>query len=169
MYFLVEIRNSKERIKVPLKWIQNLDLSMIFNYGVRYQKNIIYTIFACADKSAEPDFRLTKLNRLDLQRPACYQAKILKCSGILFSTPYLLTKNRHWFLREIWRWCKRWSKSWWKPEWKSRRFQRFRCWRNPKLAAKQWQRHSIVWRGIATSKKIINRLINKIWTWCNMM
>lgn len=95
MYFVVEIQNSKEKITVPLKWIKNLDLCTIFNYGLTYKKKIIYTVFNCADQSTEPDFSLNISNQLDIRRPACYRAKILKCSGKYFIHSFWILRLLH--------------------------------------------------------------------------
>lgn len=82
MYFLVEIQGSREKVKVPSKWIKDLKMCAILNYGLKYQKKNIYSVFVCADQSAEPDFHLNILQKLNIDRPACYLAKILKCYGI---------------------------------------------------------------------------------------
>lgn len=84
MYFLVEIQGSKEKVRIPSKWIENLNLPKLFNYGVKYHRKIIYKVFVCAEKSMEPDFKLDIQTELNLQRSACYLAKIIKGFGSYF-------------------------------------------------------------------------------------
>lgn len=81
MYFLVKIQGSNERIVVPLKWIKGLEMTTLFNYGVSYVKKKIFTVFIFADQSVEPDFALNTFANLNIERPACYKAKILECCG----------------------------------------------------------------------------------------
>lgn len=84
MYFRVEIQGSLEKVIIPLKWIKNMETIFLFNYGVSYMKKRIFTVFIHADQSREPDFNLDVLTQLNLQRAACYEAKILKCCGKYF-------------------------------------------------------------------------------------
>lgn len=109
MYFLVEIQGLQERIRIPLKWIENLKLSKLFNYGVKYHRKTIYKVFICADKSMEPDFQLDIRTELNLQRPACYLAKIIKGFGLYFFLAifFSLTNpktNKISFSRWHWKW-----------------------------------------------------------------
>lgn len=84
MFFLVILKNSKEKVIVPVKWIQNLDTTKLFNYGIVYMKKKVYKIyFSNKMLHDEPDFQTTILDRIDLSQPACYETKIVQCFGKL--------------------------------------------------------------------------------------
>lgn len=85
MYFLVKLIESKEKIVIPSQWIKDLDMCAVYNYGVTYQKNKVFTVFVTGDEKSEPDFQLAIRSHLKLTHPACYQAKLLKCFGNIFT------------------------------------------------------------------------------------
>lgn len=100
MYFLIKIQDSNEKVVVPLKWIKNLDMTTLFNYGVKYVKKKIFTVFIYADQTVEPDFSLNTFAHLKIEWPACYKAKILKCCGKYLGCTHFLHWSMH-FLKSI--------------------------------------------------------------------
>lgn len=77
MYFLVLLKETNQKAIVPQKWISNLNLDTLLNYGVRK----VFKVFISNVFGAEPDFHLDVMCILDTQRPACYNAYIVKAFG----------------------------------------------------------------------------------------
>lgn len=80
MYFAVKLVSSEQKI-VPLKWIQNLDMAQVWNYGLNSIKKIKFKVFVSENFSAEPNFQLNEQDQYDKKKPACYMAKIACCFG----------------------------------------------------------------------------------------
>lgn len=81
MYFLIQLKETKEKAIVPQKWILNLDLETLLNYGVKFLVKKIFKVFISNVFGAEPDFNLDVMRILDTRRPACYNAYIVKTFG----------------------------------------------------------------------------------------
>lgn len=82
MYFLVSLNVlSKNKVVVPLKWIKNLKLSKLLNYGTKYHRQEEYQIFFSKNTGIEPDFNLQKSFQFDESRDCCYGGRILKTFG----------------------------------------------------------------------------------------
>lgn len=81
MYFLVSLKQTAQKAVIPQKWIQNLNMESILNSGVQLSKRKLHKVYISNVDSEEPDFQLTVLTRLNLQRPACYEAYIVKAFG----------------------------------------------------------------------------------------
>lgn len=81
MYFLVTEVVSREVKIIPSKWIKNLLVVKLLNYGITYEKNKIYTAFYSRFLSIEPDFHLNRIRRFDDTRDACYDVRLLRCFG----------------------------------------------------------------------------------------
>lgn len=82
MYFLVSLKQTAQTAVIPQKWIQNLNMESILNSGVQLSKRKLHKVYISNVDSEEPDFQLTVLTRLNLRRPACYQAYIVKAFKI---------------------------------------------------------------------------------------
>lgn len=81
MYFAIKLVFSDEKKIVPLKWIQNLDMAQLWNYGIDNMKKNRFKVFISENTSAEPDFQFDVKNNYDKRRPACYIATIVSCFG----------------------------------------------------------------------------------------
>lgn len=83
MFFVVTVKQSREKAIVPKKWIQNLNMTNLLNYGIAYLKKREYKFYFPCNTAIdeEPDFQAPILERIDVSRSACYKARILKCSG----------------------------------------------------------------------------------------
>lgn len=81
MYFLVSLKETEQKAIVPQKWILNLDFETLLNYGVKFIKKKVFKVFISNVFVAEPDFHLDMNILLDIQRPACYNAYIVKIFG----------------------------------------------------------------------------------------
>lgn len=81
MYFLVSIKGTGQKAIVPQKWISNLDIEVLLNYGVRFVAKNKLKAFISNAFGSEPDFHLNTLNFLDLSRPACYNVYIIRSFG----------------------------------------------------------------------------------------
>lgn len=82
MYFLVKLKNNQKSL-VPQKWIKDIDkvLLKIYNYGIRYLKKKLFTVYISVNFHDEPDFDLSVFDELRLDRGGCYEASIVKCFG----------------------------------------------------------------------------------------
>lgn len=80
MFFLVLIQGTNAKKLVPSKWIKNLETSHLLNYGMRYHKKKLYTVFYSPfiSTSIEPDFTLTPSLVFSDTKNACYKAFLLK-------------------------------------------------------------------------------------------
>lgn len=65
MYFLVLLKESNQKAIVPQKWILNLDIETLLNYGVKFIKKKVFKVFISIVFGAEPDFHLDVMNVLD--------------------------------------------------------------------------------------------------------
>lgn len=81
MFMLILLKNQKVKLLVPLKWVKDLKIKELLNYGVTYQKKIKYTVFYSPTISDEPDFSLGLQPVFNKNRIGCYQATILKPFG----------------------------------------------------------------------------------------
>lgn len=94
MYFLVSIKQSHEKVILPIKWIKNLNLTKLLNKGLVFIKKHNFKVFISLNcVNEEPDFQLAILEKIDFLRPACYISKVLKCFGACYSL--LRKKLRH--------------------------------------------------------------------------
>lgn len=66
---------------IPSKWIKDLPMLNLLNYGIRYQKNKVRKIFYSRSLFSEPDFGLQTSNEFNPARDGCYDAHILKYFG----------------------------------------------------------------------------------------
>lgn len=66
---------------IPSKWVKNLKVADLLNYGVTYHKKKLYTVFYSAHISSDPDFTLDVSSAMNNTRDACYKAYILKAFG----------------------------------------------------------------------------------------
>lgn len=82
MYFLVSLKETAQKVVIPQKWIFDLNLESLLNSGIKFKRKKVYKVFISNADGEEPDFGLSVLVRLDLKRPACYQAYIIKAFGI---------------------------------------------------------------------------------------
>lgn len=80
MYFLVVLKDSKEKVVIPQKWISNLNLEIILNAGITFVRKA-HTVFISKNHEDEPDFNLAINHSLDINRPGCYHAIIVKAFG----------------------------------------------------------------------------------------
>lgn len=82
MYFVVKLQNKQKHL-VPQKWIKDIDKDLIkmFNYGITYLKKKLFTVYISVNLHDEPDFGLSVLNELKLDRCGCYKASIVKSCG----------------------------------------------------------------------------------------
>lgn len=81
MYFLVLLKETHQKAIVPQKWIMNLDFETLLNYGVKFIKKKVFKVFISNVFGDEPDFHLDVMSILETQRPACYNAHIIKTFG----------------------------------------------------------------------------------------
>lgn len=91
MFFLVKLAKSGQKVVVPMKWVQNLDLAKLLNVGVTYfkkKKKNIKVVYISDDIYDEPDFTLNILDSMENQKPALYKAFIVKCFRKYFLFEY---------------------------------------------------------------------------------
>lgn len=81
MFFLTFFRENKAKKLIPSKWVKNLNIAELLNYGVTYHKKKLYTVFYSPLISDEPDFTLKEKPAMDEKRGASYKAYILKAFG----------------------------------------------------------------------------------------
>lgn len=81
MYFLVSLKESVQKVVVPQKWIKNLDLESILNYGIKCVKKKMYKVYHSNNFDDEPDFHLNVSNLFNKNRPACYEALLINVFG----------------------------------------------------------------------------------------
>lgn len=87
MYFIVKLHTSdKEKIIVPLKWIRNLNLVCLLNYGmpIHRKKSVVVYFMNSKPFDAEPDFQVNVQQNFDYNRAACYDATIIKGFGKIY-------------------------------------------------------------------------------------
>lgn len=78
MYFVVKLKESAEKIVVPLKWIQDLNMAQLWNYGITALKRKIFKVFVSQNMSEEPDFQLAvRTLPYNGNRTACYMATLI--------------------------------------------------------------------------------------------
>lgn len=88
MYFLVQIKESREKVIVPKKWIHGLNFTELLNYGLTFFKKRNFKVFFSLNSmDIEPDFKSITLDKIDQLRPACYTAKLVKCCGSYIKYP----------------------------------------------------------------------------------
>lgn len=78
MFFLIKLKETKQKTIIPLKWIKNFDVTMFFNYGMPYHKKKKYIIFFSNDLNDDPDFNAPLKNTLDGFVKGCYEASLIK-------------------------------------------------------------------------------------------
>lgn len=81
MFFLVQIKQSREILIIPSKWIRNVDLIKFLNYGPSYHKNIYFVAFYSKNSYMEPNFDRRVLPQFDVKKDACYNVKLIKSFG----------------------------------------------------------------------------------------
>lgn len=81
MFFLVLLKNQGTKLLVPSKWIKDLKVKELLNYGVIYQRKIEYIVFYSPIITDEPDFALNTQQVFNENRSGCYNATILKPFG----------------------------------------------------------------------------------------
>lgn len=79
MFAAVILKQSKEKIVVPLKQIAGLDIVQIFNCGISHTK--IHLIFYSTDRDEEPNFSADKKEVFDDSGCFCYDGKVLHIWG----------------------------------------------------------------------------------------
>lgn len=78
MFFVVKLKKSKNKILIPSKWIKDLKVVELLNYGIQYQKKKVCTIFYSNNFDAEPDFKMPIIDVFDAKSSGCYEGSILK-------------------------------------------------------------------------------------------
>lgn len=81
MYFLVKLKGTGQKAIIPQKWILNLDVETLLNYGVKFLARKLFKAFISNIFGDEPDFHLDMKIFLDWKRPACYQVYIIRSFG----------------------------------------------------------------------------------------
>lgn len=84
MFFLISLKPSGQKRIVPMKWVKDLDLPKLLNYGVITYKKKVHLVYISKDINDEPDFTLNILDSIENLQPALYKASILKCYGKFF-------------------------------------------------------------------------------------
>lgn len=79
---LVILVESKQKIIIPLKWIQieRNDMSWIINWGIK--RGLDRKIFFSANEDDEADFNLAMKTEFSNMASACYIARIIKSCGM---------------------------------------------------------------------------------------
>lgn len=79
MYFLVALNTlDQTKILVPLKWIKNVKLPELLNYGRKFHRKVEYLVFYSINASVEPDFELGQSFAFDETKSGCYIGNILR-------------------------------------------------------------------------------------------
>lgn len=81
MFFLVEIKQSREKIIIPSKWFHQIDLIKFLNYGPVYYRKHFFIAFHSRNSQDEPNFDRRVLTRFDGSKDACYAVKVIKSFG----------------------------------------------------------------------------------------
>lgn len=71
---------SGQKTIVPMKWVKNINLPNLLNYGVTLYKKKQHLVYVSPDINDEPDFALEIFNFIE-NKPALYEAFIVKCFG----------------------------------------------------------------------------------------
>lgn len=82
MFFLVKVVASGQKKIVPIKWVKNVDLAKLLNFGVTYYKKLkknIKLVYISHDINEEPDFTLDISASINNRQPALYKASIIHC------------------------------------------------------------------------------------------
>lgn len=80
MFAAVILKQSKEKIVVPMKWISGLDIVQIFNCGISHTKT--HLIFYSKNRDDEPNFLAEKKDEFDEDGAFCYDGKVLHVWGM---------------------------------------------------------------------------------------
>lgn len=81
MFAAVILKQSKEKIVVPIKWIAGLDIVQIFNRGISHTK--CHLIFHSMNRDEEPNFTAEMKQKFDGEGSFCYEGKVLHVWGEL--------------------------------------------------------------------------------------
>lgn len=81
MFFLILLKESAQKRIVPIKWVNNINLPTLLNYGVTFYKKKEHLVFISSDINDEPDFTLEVVHSIQNNQPALYKAFVLKCFG----------------------------------------------------------------------------------------
>lgn len=84
MFFLISLKSSGQKKIVPLKWVNNLNLADLLNYGVTAYKKKEHLVYISSDVNDEPDFTLEIFDAIENEQPALYRAFVIKCFGKYF-------------------------------------------------------------------------------------
>lgn len=79
MFAVVFLEFSKENLVVPVKWINQLNLSSHANLGVNCAES--HVIFYSLDKTKSADFKLPISNLFENDKDGCYLARLNKYFG----------------------------------------------------------------------------------------
>lgn len=79
MYISIILKESKEKIIVPFKWIFSLNVARCLNNGI--SRNKPFVIFYSPNRESEPDFKKPLRIEFDENEEACYKAHFLKSHG----------------------------------------------------------------------------------------
>lgn len=83
MFFLISLKTSGQKKIVPIKWVNNINLPILLNYGVTFYKKKEHLVYISNDINDEPDFTLEVLDSIENNQPALYKSFVLKCFGEL--------------------------------------------------------------------------------------
>lgn len=75
------MKNCNKKILVPSKYIKHLEITNIFNYGLTYQRNKIYTVFFSPNFDNEPNFQAMLQANFNEAIDACYAGSISRYFG----------------------------------------------------------------------------------------
>lgn len=95
MYFLVSLKETGQKAIIPQKWICNLDIQTLLNYGVKFVAKKLFKVFHSNNFGDEPDFHLDVIGMLDKKRPACYQVNIIRTFGNTFISIVFISMFTH--------------------------------------------------------------------------
>lgn len=79
MYHSVLLVPSKQKLVLPTKWVNSIDVVQACNVGV--SKTKYHKVFYYKDVSVQPDFELPIRVEFDENIPACYYAQIKSTTG----------------------------------------------------------------------------------------
>lgn len=104
MFFLVSLKvANKTTIVVPWKWIRQVDIIKLLNYGVLYKKKTEVLVYFSKNMQEEPDFNCATLNTFDSHHTACYCASIIRGFGkyYILSVSFSILKSHSSFHNQI--------------------------------------------------------------------
>lgn len=81
MFFLISLKRSGQKKIVPIKWVKNVNLPNLLNYGVTFYKKKEHLVFISDNINDEPDFTLAVCDSIGNKQPALCKAFVLKCFG----------------------------------------------------------------------------------------